>query len=95
MAAPPSLNLVREILVCVSVLKLGCFLFFVVFFVTFFSAGYNLYLYSCQMGSVSFFISFSSFFSSSFILSSFIHVIPVYLSVFSVFLFSVWKNSLI
>jgi NADH-ubiquinone oxidoreductase chain 4 len=95
MAAPPSLRLVREVIICVSILKLGAFLFFIIFFVTFFSAGYNLYLYSCQQGESSFFIGFSGLMSSRFILSSFMHVIPAYLSFFSVFLLCLWNYSLI
>lgn len=87
MSAPPSLNLVREVLVCVSIVKLGGLLFFVVGFATFFSAGYNLYLYSCQQGQVVPFINFGGSIVSRFILSSFMHIIPVYLSVFSVYYF--------
>lgn len=94
MSAPPSLNLVSEVLVCVRILKLGGLLFFVVGLVTFLSAGYNLYLYSCQQGQVVPFINFNSSMSSGFMLSSFMHIIPVYLSVFSVFYFYVWRNSL-
>lgn len=94
MSAPPSLNLVSEVLICASILKLGGVLFFVVGVVTFFSGVYNLYLYSCQQGGVVSFIDFSSFMSSRFILSSFMHMFPVYLSVFSVFYFYIWKDSL-
>jgi hypothetical protein len=93
-SAPPSLNLVSEVLVCVSVLKLGGLLFFVVGFVTFFSAGYNLYLYSCQQGRLVPFINFGGSINSRFMLSSFIHAAPVYLCVFSVFYFYIWRNSL-
>lgn len=94
MSAPPSLNLVSEVLICVSILKLGGVLFFVIGIATFFSAGYNLYLYSCQQGEAVSFIDFGDFMVSRFMLSSIMHIGPVYLSVFSVFYLCVWKNSL-
>lgn len=94
-AAPPSLSLVSEIMVCVSILKLGGVLFFVVLFATFFSAGYNLYLYSCQQGGSALLVGFGGSLSSSFALSSFMHVFPAYLSVYSVFLLLFWRDSLI
>lgn len=95
MAAPPSLSLVSEVIVCVSILKLGEVLFFVVFFATFFSAGYNLYLYSCQQGRSALLVGFGRSMSSSFVLSSYMHVFPAYLSVFAVFLLCFWRDSLI
>jgi len=87
MSAPPSLNLFAELLACVSILKLGFFLFFSVLLVTFFSASYNLYLYSCQQGDSLGFICFSGGVESSFILSSLIHIFPVYLGSVSLFYF--------
>ena len=87
MSAPPSLNLVAEVFICVRMLKLGFYLFFFVLLLTFFSATYNIYLYSCQQGEVTSFLGFSGGVDSSFILSCFIHVIPVFLSLFSVFYF--------
>ena len=94
-AAPPSLNLVSELFICVSILKLGGLLFFVVILATFFSAGYNLYLYSCQQGEVVSFIGYGGVMVSSFMLRSFMCVVPVYLIFLSVFYFCLWKNSLI
>lgn len=88
MSAPPSLNLAAELFACVSILKLGFFLFFVVLLVTFFSASYNLYLYSCQQGEPTGFVGFSGGVDSGFILSSFMHIFPVYLGGFSLFYFS-------
>lgn len=88
MSAPPSLNLFAELLACVSILKLGFFLFLMVFFVTFLSASYNLYLYSCQQGDPLGFIGFSRGVDSGFMLSSLMHVLPVYLGFFSLFYFS-------
>ena len=87
MSAPPSLNLFAELLACVSILKLGFLLFLVVFFVTFLSASYNLYLYRCQQGDSLGFIGFSRGVNSGFILSSFMHIFPVYLGFFSLFYF--------
>lgn len=51
MAAPPSLNLVREIIICVSVLKISFVLFLIIGLITFLGGAYNLYLYSSQQGS--------------------------------------------
>jgi hypothetical protein len=95
MSAPPSLNLAREVFICVRILKISGYLFFVVLLTTFFSAVYNLYLYSCQQGSPSFFINYGSGMRSRFILSSFIHIVPIYIGMLSMFYFYVWRNSLI
>lgn len=92
-AAPPSLSLVREILVCVRALKLGVWLFVFLGGATFLSAAYNLYLYSVQQGDVGLGVVAGRSMTSSFILSSFLHALPVYLCVLSVFMV-VWADSL-
>jgi NADH-ubiquinone oxidoreductase chain 4 len=94
-AAPPSLNLVREVFICVRVLKLGVWLAVVIGLITFMSAVYNLYLYSSQQGNASSFLWSRGVISSSFLLSCLLHSVPVYLSVLGLFCFYVWKNSLI
>lgn len=94
-AAPPTLNLVRELFICMSILKLRFWLLFIVGFSTFFSATYNLYIYASQQGSVSAFILPGSVIRTRFYLSTLLHVIPVYISLFGVCYLFVWKNRLI
>lgn len=66
---------------------MGFYLLFFVGVITFLSAGYNLYLYACGQGDVSFFILPGGFFSSRFVLSCFMHLVPVYISLFGLFCF--------
>ena len=95
-AAPPSLNLVSEVFICISMLKLGIFMSFFIGLVTFISAGYNLYLYSAQQGSCTLFLQPAGFYMVSFFyLSCILHIVPVFFSTFLLVLFCVWKNSLI
>lgn len=89
------MNLAREIFICASILKVSNYLFFVVLFTTFLSAAYNLYLYSCQQGVPSFVVGYSQSISSSFMLTCFMHIIPIYIGMLSIFYFCVWRNSLI
>lgn len=49
-AAPPSLNLAREVLITMAILKITFFSAIPLAFITFFSAAYNLYMYSSQQG---------------------------------------------
>ena len=94
MGAPPSLNLARELLVCAGMLKLGRYMFVLVGVITFLSAAYNLYLYSCQQGETPFLLRFGNALTSRFNLSFFMHAVPVFLSLLSVSCFYLWKNSL-
>lgn len=94
MAAPPSLNLVSELFICISVLKLGVWLSIIIGLVTFVSAVYNLYLYSSQQGSPSAFLLPGECITSSFLLSCVLHSLPVYISILAIFCLYVWKNSL-
>lgn len=77
-AAPPSIGLVREVMIFIRGLKLGIFLSVFLGGATFLSASYNLYLYSVQQGDVGLGILPGSNMSSSFILSSFLHFLPTY-----------------
>lgn len=93
-AAPPSLNLARELIICTSILKLGRYIFIIIGLVTFLSAAYNLYLYSCQQGEPTYLLNHRSAIHSRFILSFFMHAAPVYLSLLVMYYFYIWKNSL-
>nr|AJP00032.1 NADH dehydrogenase subunit 4 [Bugula neritina] len=53
MAAPPSLNLVSEILIYTSMMKVSFAFFTIAIMTTFISGAYNLYLFSSQKGSPS------------------------------------------
>lgn len=87
LSAPPSLNLVAEVFICVRILKFGFYMFVVVLLATFVSAAYNMYLYSCQQGGVFFSLGWSCSVYSRFMLSCFIHITPIFLSLFSVYYF--------
>lgn len=47
-AAPPSLNLVREVIISIRVLKIRFIFAIIVGVITFLGAAYNLYIYSSQ-----------------------------------------------
>ena len=49
-AAPPSLNLVREIIISISVLKISFTFALIIRIITILGAAYNLYIYSAQQG---------------------------------------------
>nr|UZZ43670.1 NADH dehydrogenase subunit 4 [Micrasema sp. XG-2021] len=83
MAAPPSLNLLGEISLLVSLLSYSSVLVFLLALVSFFSAGYSLYLFSfMQHGS--FKMNLSSYFmnESREYLLLFLHWIPLNLMIF-------------
>lgn len=56
MAAPPTLNLAREILIYISILKMGIMFCFLLGIVTLLRGAYNLYLYASQQGNLTQFI---------------------------------------
>ena len=85
-AAPPSLNLAGEFLICVSVLKLGFWLFRVIGIVTFLAGAYNLYLYSSQLGNPRVIMLPSASFRSSATLAILLHCVPVYFCTLLVYL---------
>ena len=93
-AAPPSLNLARELIICTRILKLGRYILVIIGLVTFLSAAYNLYLYSCQQGEPTYLLNHRNTINSRFILSFFMHTPPVYLSLLVISYFYIWKNSL-
>jgi hypothetical protein len=58
MAAPPSINLVRELLLIIRLLIFRNFLFFVIFLIGILAAGYRIYLYvSVNHGKNSIFVN--------------------------------------
>lgn len=75
-AAPPSLNLASEILICIRVLKLSLWFGLLLGVITFLGGAYNLYLYSCQQGNI---LSPSvSISCSNSLLLGVLHSFPVY-----------------
>lgn len=77
-AAPPSLNLAREIAIYVRVLKCRWFMCAAVIVVTFLGGAYNLYLYSSQQGKNWKGLLPSLVYNSNGILMSLCHCVPVY-----------------
>nr|ANZ03375.1 NADH dehydrogenase subunit 4 [Pleuropoma jana] len=80
MAAPPSINLMSEILLFFSVGFKSLIFVLLISFVTFFSAIYNLYMYiMVHHGSVSFLGNSFSLVKHCQYLLLFIHIVPIYL----------------
>uniref|UniRef100_UPI00315CA123 NADH dehydrogenase subunit 4 n=1 Tax=Pachyscia longicauda TaxID=3127882 RepID=UPI00315CA123 len=83
MAAPPSLNLLGEIILFNSLISWGSFNTYFFLFISFFSAGYNLYLYSYSQHGIFYSGSFS--FSNGYLreyLLLFLHWFPLNLLIF-------------
>nr|YP_010238777.1 NADH dehydrogenase subunit 4 [Telenomus remus]QTE20727.1 NADH dehydrogenase subunit 4 [Telenomus remus]QUJ09549.1 NADH dehydrogenase subunit 4 [Telenomus remus] len=64
MAAPPSLNLVSEIYLMISMFKFSSWLFLYIFILSFFSGLYSIYLYSFSQHGKNFLISMMFYFNS-------------------------------
>ena len=79
--APPSLNLIREIILILGLIRWKISLFFIIFFMTFFRARYNLFLYSLsQHGKFVFNLRFKGL-NLIDILVGFLHWVPLNLLV--------------
>nr|AJG02572.1 NADH dehydrogenase subunit 4 [Hypaurotis quercus] len=91
MAAPPSMNLMGEMSLIISLMSWSKFSMLMLMLVSFFSAGYSLYLYSyTQHGKVN--ISVMSFYSgvSREYLVLFLHWLPLNLLVLKIEYFMLW-----
>lgn len=80
MAAPPSLNLARELMVSVRIIKLGSLILLVVGLVTLLGGAYNLYLFSAQQGKLTTTILPRQRVSSNMALARTLNIIPIYVS---------------
>lgn len=85
-AAPPSLNLAREIIIYIRVLKIGFILCIIIALITFLRGAYNLYLYSSQQINPSIFSIPCTKIRSSNLLISVSHFTPVFLRILIVYL---------
>ena len=92
-SAPPSLNLVREILITIRVLKIRFFTFFILGIITFLSGAYNLFLFSTQLRNNSINQNLNNNTNNLSILTILIHITPIYLLIFISSLIN-WNNSL-
>ncbi len=86
-AAPPSLNLMSEILICIRILKRGFFLCIIMGIITFLRGAYNLYIFSRQQGNLLNSNIPASSINSNNIIIRIIHCIPIFLRVIVLHLF--------
>nr|YP_010726238.1 NADH dehydrogenase subunit 4 [Gilpinia tabulaeformis]WDY84713.1 NADH dehydrogenase subunit 4 [Gilpinia tabulaeformis] len=91
MAAPPSLNLLGEIMLINSLIMWSKFIFMLIMFLSFFSACYTLYLYSfTQHGKLNyFFYSFSQGYIREYLLLL-LHWIPLNFMILNSEIFIIW-----
>lgn len=78
MAAPPSLNLAGELLICIRALKIRFFTFTALIARTLLAASYNLFLYARQTGSVNNMVRERYGIKSNIILARVMHTTPLY-----------------
>jgi len=89
--APPSINLLREIVLICRILYSSNFIYLLIFFSRFLSAGYSLYLYTCiQHGHLGLYINITYNFSLRIMRSLLFHIFPVLLFIFCCQFIIVW-----
>lgn len=82
-AAPPSLNFISEVFICVRILKLRFSFFFICGTLVVIRGGYNLYLFSSQQGNKTYFLLPCFSYTSAHFLNGVSHSVPLGLLFFS------------
>lgn len=95
MAAPPSLNLAGELLICAAALKLSFILLILLALSTFFAAVYNLYLYARQQRTPFKAINQATNINRTILLTRIAHIAPLFLFTLAIGVTVLWENSLI
>jgi len=89
--APPSINLLREILLICRILYTSNFIYLLIFFSRFLSAAYSLYLYTCiQHGHLGLYINITYNLTWRIIRSLLFHIFPVLFFIFCSQFIIIW-----